>query len=213
MGYYRAGFDVVGVDLAPMPHYPFDFYRANALSVLADGIADGGILGIRFDVIHASPPCKVHTPLRHTTRDSALFNAHKDLIPDTRRLLAQTGLPYIIENVPGSGLIDPATYCGSSFGLMVRRHRLFETNWPLTAPGCDHKSQPVVLGVYGTGGSDSGRAARGGGGGVKVSGQAAADALGINWTTHQPVLSQAIPPAYTTHIGRQLIARLAERAA
>jgi hypothetical protein len=37
---------------------------------------------------------------------------------------------------------------------------------------------------------------------------AAARALGITWTAHQPSLAQAIPPAYTEHIGRQLIERV-----
>jgi hypothetical protein len=206
MGYHRAGFEVVGVDTAPMRgYYPFEFHRNDALRFPFDG----------FDAIHASPPCKVHTPLRHTARASAqgMFPAHVDLVPQTRQRLVESGLPYIIENVVGAPLLDPQTYCGSSFGLKVRRHRLFETNWPLTAPPCDHASQPVVLGVYGTGGADSGRKARGGGGGVKVSGQEAADALGIDWTDYQPVLSQAIPPAYTEHIGHQLLTYLLEVAA
>lgn len=206
MGYARAGFEVVGVDTAPQPDYPFEFRRADAMTYPLDG----------FDAIHASPPCKVFTPLRHTARTAAsLFDAHTDLLTPLRPRLVASGLPYVIENVVGAAgvMADPVTFCGSSFGLMVRRHRLFESNIALTAPPCDHASQPVVLGVYGTGGGDSGRAARGGGGGVKVSGKAAADALGIDWTTDQKRLSQAIPPAYTEHIGRQLLTYLQERAA
>lgn len=199
VGYARAGFDVVGVDLAPQPDYPFEFHRANALHYPLDG----------FDVVHASPPCKVHTVLRHTATASGLFDAHTDLVGAVRDRLAAAGVPYIIENVPGAPLFAPAVYCGSSFGLAVRRHRLFETNWPLTAPPCNHAAQPVVVGVYGTGGADAGRAARGGGGGIKVSGRAAAAALGIDWTHDQRRLSQAIPPAYTQHIGAALLATLA----
>lgn len=203
VGYHRAGFDVYGVDFAPQPDYPFTFHRADALTFPLEG----------YDAYAASPPCKLHTTLRHTAKASALFGLHEDLIGPIRERLITTGKPYVIENVVGAPLINPITYCGSSFGLQVRRHRLFETNWPLVAPTCDHASQPVVLGVYGTGGSDSGRAARGGGGGVKVSGKAAADALGIDWTIDQRRLSQAIPPAYTEHIGRQLIEQIGEVAA
>jgi len=196
-GYARAGFEVRGVDIVKQPEYPYPFTLGDALR---EDLRDA-------DAIHASPPCKVHTPLRHTARREM---NHVDLIGPTRDLLVATGLPYVIENVVGARpvMLDPVCYCGSSFGLAVRRHRLFESNFPLVAPACDHASQPVVLGVYGTGGSDSGRAARGGGGGVKVSGRAAADALGIDWTTNQTRLSQAIPPAYTEHIGRQLLAVL-----
>jgi DNA (cytosine-5)-methyltransferase 1 len=196
-GYARAGFDVRGVDHVAQPDYPYPFVRANALTADLSG----------FDAVHASPPCKVHTPLRHTARPGLFEPVHVDLIGPARELLEASGLPYVIENVPGArpAMIDPVTYCGSSFGLAVRRHRLFESNVPLIAPLCNHGSQDVVLGVYGSGGGDAGRKARGGGGGVKVSGAAAAAALGIDWTNDQRRLSQAIPPAYTEHIGRQLL--------
>lgn len=199
VGYARAGWDVEGVDHAPQPHYPFKFHRADVLTFPLDG----------FDAIAASPPCKRYTPLRHTASDVGLFDAHPDVLTPLRARLVESGLPYVIENVVGAPLVDPIMLCGSSFGLMVRRHRLFESNVPLVGLPCDHASQPVVLGVYGTGGSDSGRAKRGGGGGVKVSGKAAADALGIDWTTDQTRLSQAIPPAYTEYLGRQLLAAVA----
>jgi DNA (cytosine-5)-methyltransferase 1 len=205
VGYHRAGFDVVGVDHAPQPDYPFEFHRADALRYPLAG----------FDAYAASPPCKVHTALRATATKPALFDAHTDLIGPIRDRLAATGRPYVIENVVGAPLVDPARYCGSSFGLAVRRHRLFETNWRLVAPPCDHAAQPVVLGVFGTGGADVGWAVRVGGrrthrgpgrGGRKVAGADAAAALGIDWTTDQRRLSQAVPPAYTEHIGRQLLA-------
>lgn len=54
MGYHRAGFEVVGVDVRPQPRYPFEFHQADATTFPLDG----------FDAVHASPPCHDHTPLR-----------------------------------------------------------------------------------------------------------------------------------------------------
>lgn len=199
-GYARAGFAVTGVDLAPQGHYPyFDLIQDDALLVLDDRAFIS-----QFDVIHASPPCPRYSSLTHVSgnRDN-----HPDLVAPVRDLLIASGKPYIIENVVGAPLLDPIVLCGSMFelgvkGATLRRHRLFESNMPLAAPpdACAGKS---IVGVYGTGGAWTRTAP--GGGGVKVSGKAAAEALGIDWTDYQPVLAQAIPPAYTEHIGRQLI--------
>lgn len=190
---------MVGVDLARQWDYPYEFHRANALTFPLDG----------FDVIHASPPCKNVTPLRHVTKSRfpSLFEPHPELIGPTLEMLEMSGKPWVIENVPGAELLpDPITLCGSMFGLRVRRHRLFASNVDLgLTPECRHAEQGPVVGVYGGGGGDSGRASRGGGGGVKVGGKEAADALGIDWTTNQGVLSQAIPPAYTEWIGERLL--------
>lgn len=203
VGYARAGFDVVGVDLVRQPEYPFEFHLADAMTFPLDG----------FDVIAASPPCKARTVARAASRarHAALFDPHVDLVEATIERLVANGAPWIVENVPGEHLPDrtPVVLCGSMFGLRVRRHRWFWTSHDLTAPGpCDHAGQGPVVGVYGSGGGDAGRAARGGGGGVKVSGAEAAEALGIDWTVRQPSLSQAIPPAYTEHLGRQMLAAL-----
>jgi hypothetical protein len=46
-GYYRAGFDVVGIDLSPQPNYPFAFIQTDALKLDPKFIAT-------FDAIHAS---------------------------------------------------------------------------------------------------------------------------------------------------------------
>jgi DNA (cytosine-5)-methyltransferase 1 len=97
MGYHRAGFEVVGVDIAPQPHYPFKFVQHDALKVLANVARDGHALGEYFDAIHASPPCQAYSDLRHRTRGE-----YPELVSEVRNYLRATGLPYVIENVPGA---------------------------------------------------------------------------------------------------------------
>lgn len=202
MGYHRAGFDVVGVDISPQPRYPFAFIQHNALTL------DQRFLR-SFDAIHASPPCQGYTALRHAP---GAVGAPR-LIGAVRDVLEATGLPYVIENVEcASGeMRDPITLCGSSFGLgaqgcELRRHRLFESNAELTAPPCQHSDKPVI-GVYG--GHARKRAAKHGGRGTRdvwQGGHAAAaqEAIGMHWATLAE-MSEALPPDYTRHIGRQLI--------
>lgn len=202
VGYVRAGFDVTGVDIAPQDHNPcWDVIQGDAMLYLQDH----EFLSV-FDAVHASPPCQQYSALRNRTgRDYA------DLVGPVRDLLVAWGGPYVIENVVGAPLVDPMILCGSMFGLgfegaVLRRHRLFESNVPLVAPGPDACHGRDVVGVYGTGGGWTRQAP--GGGGVKISGRDAARAMGIGWTRHQPSLAQAIPPDYTEHIGRQLIEAL-----
>ncbi len=125
VGYARAGFDVLGVDLNPQPHYPLPFIEADALKLDLEFIAS-------FDAIHASPPCQSYSDLAKRNRNA---DAWPRLIEPVRAILAASGLPYVIENVEGAPLLNPAVLCGTMFeGLRVLRHRLFETNFPLTAP-------------------------------------------------------------------------------
>lgn len=209
VGYARAGFDVVGIDIAPMPAYPFlDIIEGDALAWLRDP----GFVA-EFDVIAASPPCKLYTSLRNRTNrmpDHLRTKYDDRLLAETRAALAGSGRPYVIENVVGAPIRADLTLCGSMFGLgfgqaVLRRHRLFESNLPLTARP-DACAGRDVVGVYGHGGAWT-RVAPGGGG-TKVSGADAALALGVDWTTNQAVLSQMVPPAYTEWIGRQLMAHL-----
>lgn len=203
VGYHRAGFDVVGVDIEPHPDYPFEFHVRDALDVLTPPIK------AHYDVIHASPPCPAHSTITPNKSN------HPDLIPQVRELLQAWGGPYVIENVPGAPLENPVTYCGAAMGLgakcrdgvfrQLRRHRLFESNLPLMSPGCACDSGQK-LGVYGTGGGGY-YPSPNRGGGYKAWPDEAAAGMGIDWMSRAD-LADAIPPAYTEHIGAQLLAHL-----
>lgn len=201
VGYARAGFDVIGVDIVDHPEYPYFFIQMDALRALDSIKLD------KVAAIAASPPCprySVATPAANRER-------HPDLVGPIREALVASGKPYVIENVPGAPLLDPAIYCGSSFALRVRRHRLFESNIRLVAPACDHKSQGQPLGVYGQHADRPGgfRRPNGKSRGLKATSvEEAQKAMGIDWMSRWHDLADAIPPAYTEHIGRQLIEQL-----
>lgn len=196
MGYYQAGFDVVGVDIEPQPNYPFEFIQADAMTFPLDG----------FDAVHGSPPCQGYSVTKslHTAE-------YPKLIGLLRERLATTGVPFVIENVAGARaeMVDPVTLCGSSFGLGVRRHRLFELSFPVSAPSCAHHLQPCPVDVTGTGGSRSGPRVDGKGGNSRKPRNLshAREVMGIDWMTRKE-LSQAVPPAYTQYIGSQLLAQI-----
>lgn len=209
MGYHRAGFDVVGVDIEPQPNYPFEFHQADAIEYVTNH-------GHEFDVIHASPPCQVYSITR-VSHDVE----HPDFLLPTRQALIELGLPYVIENVEGAPLIDPLRLCGSEFGLTapdtdgvelaLRRHRLFESSvWLVGAGGCSHPDMPVG-GVYGGSHHEKpehrDNPARRGGYTPAVSVRAAM--LGIDWMKTEYELNQSIPPAFTEFIGGQLLESLA----
>jgi len=202
MGYHRAGFDVTGVDINPQPRYPFPFIQADVMTLDPEFIRS-------FDAVHASPPCQVHCALKHMVD----MSKHRDFIPQTRAMLIESGLPYVIENVPGSPLINPIVLCGSSFGLRVRRHRLFESNIVLLGIPCRHAEQGRPIDVSGTGGRRINRRPDDHGGNTNKPRniQEARVAIGIDWMTRKE-LSQAIPPAYTNFIGHQLMEYINVRA-
>lgn len=184
MGYSLAGFEVIGVDIAPQPHYPFPFIQADALEVSLEG----------FDAYHASPPCQFASRCRFMRQNEG--RVYPELVAPIRERLQATGKPYIIENVPLAPLRNPMVLCGQMFGLRVLRHRLFESNILLLAPphqvhrGLRWRHDFVTVAGH-------------------MSGQKEwAEAMGIDWMqTHE--LTQAIPPAYTAHLGRQLRAAVA----
>lgn len=187
MGYFQAlECEITGIDTQPQKNYPFRFIQADALEFLE-------IHGHEYDIIHASPPCQ-----RNSTMTKGLWKDrlpdHPEMIAPTRRLLIKLGKPYIMENVPTAPLLNPATLCGSMFGLGVRRHRLFETSFPVITPPCNHAAQGKVVAVYGHSGGSSKRD------GLKFSGVASWKiAMGIDWMTGAE-LAEAVPPAYTQYL-------------
>lgn len=201
VGYARAGLDVVGMDIEPQPNCPHEVIVGDCLAV------DPAWIAANFDAVHASPKCQKYSDLAKRNGNGHM---HPDQIPAVRAILRATGLPYLIENVDGAPLLDPVVLCGTMFpGLRVLRHRGFETNWPAVAP--PHGKHPLVYTMdkrkahYGklcdrtafvqvTGGGNCSKAA-------------AADAMGIDWMTKDE-LNQAIPPAYTEYLGRQLLAHI-----
>lgn len=192
MGYHRAGFEVVGVDNVPQRHFPFEFHLADAMTFPLDG----------FDAIHASPPCKGFTVAYVRGQygpGAGRKRTYPDLLTPTRDRLLAAGVPFVIENVPGAPMRADVVLCGTMFGLKVRRHRLFETNWEIrsTPPPCDHSYQ--VFSVFGHGAGNNKWGKR------PDAGTAAEwrEAMGIDWMPRD-VLSQAIPPAYTEWLGHQL---------
>lgn len=191
MGYHRAGFEVTGVDLKPMPRYPFEFIQGDALEYLAAH-------GHEYDAIHASPPCQRYTMAQNAAKNA---DAHPDLVGPVRKLLNETGLPWVIENVVGAPMPNAVTVCGLALGLNVKRHRLFESNYLLFGTVCPSHDVDYYV-VFG---HEVRNRRKGSAAGRKNSIVKGREAMGIDWMTRGE-LSQAIPPAYTEHIGRQLIA-------
>ncbi len=189
MGYHRAGFEVVGVDIKPQPHYPFEFHQADALTFPLEG----------YDAYHASPPCQRYsnlTPISHKEK-------HPDFIYAIRERLLATNKPYVIENVIGAKnkLLNPIMLCGSMFGLRTQRHRLLEVAFPVVAPcGCNHNKIPLLV----TTASKASREKRFRLGMKPKSVSNAPLAYGIGWMGFAG-LKEAIPPAYTEYIGKYLI--------
>ena len=204
VGYHGAGFDVVGVDIDPQPNYPFEFYQADALQVLEQEhawIVEG------FDAVHASPPCQGYVQWNNLNAERYGSRVeHPLLIEPVRRALQATDLPWVIENVPGAPLHNSVQLCGSMFGLGVRRHRIFETTVSVLRSHCQHTGDEIA--VYGK--LDGRRIwTRADGSEVRAARtlQEAQSAMGIDWMTWDE-LREAIPPAYTEHIGTFLLEHL-----
>jgi len=201
VGYHRAGFDeIVGVDIDWQPHYPFEFVQADALSGLVEDMLRKG----QWDLVHASPPCQAWTAYRR--RGHSVGDSYPELVNEIRGQINRANRPYVIENVYGAPLRAPIQLCGSSFGLDVRRHRLFEASWMMLAPPCDHSWQTprfpqatnrknlrstVEIGVW------------------RIPLETQKRAMGVDWPIELRELSEAIPPAYTEWIGSRFLEQMA----
>lgn len=195
VGYHRAGFDVVGVDIAPQPNYPFEFRQADAMTYPLDD----------FDAIHASPPCQRYSAM--SACRPGLADKYPALLDAMRQRLTASRRPWVLENVDGSGMLTASdlwgghglVLCGRMFGLDLYRHRLFETSEPAGQP--KHPAHTV-------------RASKAGhwtpGTVISVAGNCspiaeARRAMGIDWMTRNE-LAESIPPAYTEYLGQFLLA-------
>lgn len=201
MGYHRAGFEVVGIDRKNQKNYPFEFIKMDAFEALEK-------FGPSFDAIHASPPCQAFS------RSVSIENRKRrpNLIPATRDALTELDVPYVIENVADAALHmrEPVTLCGSMFGLPIRRHRLFESNFWIWGMQCSHKEYPRKyppainrvnpLRVLSLSGGYTRK------GNIPLEDYRAA--MGVDWLMTVQELSEAIPPAYTEFIGHTLVKHL-----
>ncbi|MGW3587839.1 DNA cytosine methyltransferase [Streptomyces fungicidicus] len=181
MGYYLAGFDIVGVDIRPQPNYPFPFVQADGLDYTAEH-------GHTFDLVHGSWPCERYAAV---TKWRGNPDDHPDLVGPGREVMQATGRPWVMENVPETataGILRPDyLLCGTQFGLNVRRHRVFETSWGGggdLVPPCWHRKDLLAFAHKGE--------------------RAYADAMGCTWMTSLEA-RKAVPPAYTQWIAAQFL--------
>lgn len=189
MGLHRAGYDVTGVDINPQPHYPFTFIQADAVRFDIHG---------EYDLVWASPPCQYYCAF---SRNLGTADNHPDLVPVMRAKLSPLKCPTIMENVVGAPLRNALMLCGTMFGLPLIRHRLFEmTNFRVDFPPADCGHTGDEIPVYGNGTSVWHLEKRNG---VGVSLKEKKAAMGIDWMTGSE-LKEAIPPAYSEFLARQI---------
>lgn len=212
-GLANAGYRVSGVDIAEQPRYPFDFNRIDAIEfldlIIEEAIAARVMFGSynAFSLVWASPPCQGRTAYKRRPDHVATVDTD-GMIAEVRAKLSKLAIPYIIENVPGAPLIDPVTLCGSMFGLDVRRHRIFECSFPVTAPPCRHDLQ---RGDYPQATNRKNRRRTVEVGVWRIPLETQQRAMGIDWMQLEE-LSESIPPAYSEFLGRAALAAM-ERAA
>ena len=198
-GYARAGFEVTGIDVKHGKRYPFDYIKGDVRDYLDPEFLQ------QFDVIAASPPCQSFSATKHLRNAQGKSTTKTNMIPMVRDALMMANRIYVIENVPNAPLINPIQLCGSAFGLKVRRHRLFESNFKLKGTECHHKQQGKPVGIYG-----SMRDEIPNGGHTAKTMEQANKAMGIDWMIWGELV-ESIPPAYTYYIGQQLSTEVIHR--
>ena len=198
-GYRAAGFtDIIGIDVNAQPDYPYEFIQGDALEYLRNADLTA------FDVIHASPPCQSHTRAKHLRKAQGGTSKYPDLLTPTLELLSKWSGVWVAENVPGApGMESAAVECGSAYGLGVRRHRLFLSNVNLEDSGCFHKEQGRPWGVYHVMGDSIPK------GGRTVSTiEQGWQVMGVDRKIPWNSLKEGFPPAYTHHVGQQIVEAL-----
>lgn len=203
MGYHRAGFDIIGVDIEPQPNYPFEFIHGDALDYASFVRLDGRPIAAR----HASPPCQSSSALTKGTNRLSRAHLHESLIEPTRDALEKSNLPYVIENVQGAKVRRDLTLCGEMFGLDVIRHRYFECSFPVVAPAHIRHRGRVAGWRHGEYFDGPYKAVYGDGGGKGTIAEWRA-AMDIDWMSTKLELAESIPPAYTAYVGAQLLTHL-----
>ncbi len=198
-GYARAGFEVTGIDVKHGKRYPHTYIKGDVRDYLDPEFLQ------QFDVIAASPPCQTFSATKHLRNAQGKSTSKINMIPMVRDALIMSNRIYVIENVPNAPLIKPIQLCGSAFGLKVRRHRLFESNFPLKGTDCHHKQQGKPVGIYG-----SMRDEIPNGGHTAKTMAEAHEAMGIDWMIWGELV-ESIPPAYTHYIGQQLSTEVIHR--
>lgn len=198
VGYHRAFPDsvVVGVDIEPQPRFPFVFLRADAMEVLAN------VAYLRsFDFIHASPPCQSKSLVSRF--HAGTQEKYPNLIAPVRDALTVAGVPFVIENVPGSDVRKDLLLCGEMFGLRVHRHRYFEVEGFLVMrrPHAPHALKGALTNCHIEEGYTRWVT------GHYANHSDASAAMGIDWMNRDE-LRDAIPPAYSQFIGEQFAASL-----
>ena len=197
MGYHYSGFDrIIGVDIVRKNAYPFEFFKADIMELIRRAPREWWL---QFELVHASPPCQTYSITRNLCKAQGKTVSVIDHVPDIQELFhgleRNRHFHYVIENVVGAPLRNPVMLCGSSFGLKVRRHRLFEASFPIPILPCRHKEQGRPVGVYGSLNDNIPS-----GGKTAETIQEAQEAMGIDWLGWSN-LKEAIPPAYSQHIG------------
>jgi DNA (cytosine-5)-methyltransferase 1 len=209
-GYANTGFTVVGVDndIERLKRYPFSNFLGDWESGLQHYLYEYDWSQIAF--IHASPPCQGYTEASYMARARGIEVNYPMLIEPVRERLQEIymkhGIDYVIENVPSAPLEAPTMLCGSMFSLIaewknelvgLKRHRGFETSFPMTAPvgcGCDMTRAVPVYG-HGAPGYREGNDFFKGRGFAQLT----RDVMGIKWMSRRG-LTEAIPPSYGEHV-------------
>ncbi|MFD1776675.1 DNA cytosine methyltransferase [Paenibacillus rhizophilus] len=187
-GLHQAGFEVTGVDINPQKRYPFKFIQSDVMQLSIDFLRE-------FDFIWASPPCQAYTLAGTQWRREG--KEYPDLIEATRAMLIESGVPWVIENVPEAPLKNPVVLCGAMFGLKTYRHRLFESSFKIEQPEHPpHVAKSTKMGRPPKEGEF-----------MQIVGHfsgvpQAREIMGLPGL-NQYELAQAIPPAYSKYIAEQ----------